>query len=82
MSARCTNQPPVKRPNKTSRVREYLTPAEVEKAIYAAHGLGGRLANRDVLPIMEAAITASHPSCSRIVHQQYSSTRGPTAPRR
>jgi type 1 fimbriae regulatory protein FimB/type 1 fimbriae regulatory protein FimE len=55
ISARCTNQPPVKQPNKVSRVREYLTPAEVEKLINAARRSGGRMANRDALLILEAA---------------------------
>ena len=55
ISARCTNQPPVKQPNKTSRVREYLTPAEVEKMVNAARRTGGRMANRDALLILEAA---------------------------
>lgn len=48
-------QPPTRQPNKASRVREYLTPAEVEKMIVAARKIGGRMALRDSLLIREAA---------------------------
>ena len=54
-SAKCTNQPPIKQPNRQSRVREYLTPSEVDKMINAARRAGGRMAQRDALLILEAA---------------------------
>ena len=55
ISAKSSNLPPIKQPNKASRVREYLTPAEVEKMINAARRVGGRMAARDALLILEAA---------------------------
>lgn len=52
--AKRDNQPPVRKPNQTSRTREYLTPDEVERMVTAARQAGGRLAERDTLLIMMA----------------------------